>query len=1017
MPNVAAGRIASLFDLNGPNVVVDMAGHSLMQAVWIARQFLSDRDCDLALAGGISANSGAHNGRAEAAVLMALTTVETARREAWPVLATLTLCEADEPGPSAQAVPAIDPAVDYCGASGAAEIAWAVAQLRATRSRYRMTEQVADGQSPRSLVFAPAASAPAAEVVPASPQPTVPATYAYVQGTPITCYAPHLVAAKAACTAASLKGRRIVFLADQPDTWAAIEHSGALAGFDYTVICPEGAAIANAVSIDLKSEDGARNSLNALAGVAFDTLIAVKSLKVHAADTLLLRPTGGELAWIDLLFAACRHYYERIQDRSLSVTTLCYGTPEHRPFDPYTGLVAGFMKSLARELPDGICRIVSTDATDVREALRLVEIELGRSASSGIVEVFYLGGERHVVSLAPVANLAADERPCLDSASVVIATGGGRGVTATLAEQLLKDFGCRVVAIGRTDPSAVPDEIRRMDEQTLKNHEAAFYQDQLRRDKRAKIPDLKRLYLSYRAANEIDETTRQLQRLGNYDYRCVDLTDEGATGAFVDSVYREYGRVDLVLHGAGVQISKMLTKKSLVDFRRIIATKLSSLSYLYNACERHRQGRKVHYHLLTSAFSYVGNDGQCDYGAANEAMNRLAVAMNATSTSGHWSSLAWLGWAGIGMTRDSEFAALAASRGLRGVTKAEGQQLFSALMKGTPTTPANVLLAPGEIDYYNVRIEPAAPEAIAPAASAAQSLPDQLVIERSVSIQTDPYLLNHLVEGTPTLPGAHIIALIADAAQQLRPGLTIVSFERAQFHRFIKVYGDRATPFRVHANVVSEKGGETLVRVRLLADFVHRNGVILQKDILQHEFEIRMATALRPPAPSRDVARFVGQQLSDPYVMAGSPVSLSGPFKTMSNITVGRESRRADYRLENVDGAAFEEGALLPRIMLMDSLWRFGAIEMTRDGSLPIHVPELCDMMKMYFDFSRVSAHRLTGALTLSGANPRDDGDKLYIGPVAAYDGEGKMLLSVEGGVCRRLGEVKNEFVFQATGT
>jgi hypothetical protein len=325
-------------------------------------------------------------------------------------------------------------------------------------------------------------------------------------------------------------------------------------------------------------------------------------------------------------------------------------------------------------------------------------------------------------------------------------------------------------------------------------------------------------------------------------------------------------------------------------------------------------------------------------------------------------------------------------------------------------------LAPGEIDYYKVRIDPPAPDAMLPAASA-DSRPDELVVERTVSIRSDPYLLNHLVEGTPTLPGAHIIALIADAAQQLRPDLAIVSFERAHFHRFIKVYGDRETPFRVHANVVSESGGETLLRVRLLADFVHRNGVILQKDILQHEFEIRMAAALRPAATGHEVARFVGRQLSDPYVMAGSPVRLSGPFDTMSNIIVGPEFRCAECRLERLDGAAFEDGARLQRIMLMDSLWRFGAIEMTRDGSLPIHVPELCDMMRMYFDFSRVSASRLTGTLTLSGANPRHDGDKLYIGPVAAYDSEGKMLLSVEDGVCRRLGEVRNEFVFQATGT
>jgi hypothetical protein len=73
-------------------------------------------------------------------------------------------------------------------------------------------------------------------------------------------------------------------------------------------------------------------------------------------------------------------------------------------------------------------------------------------------------------------------------------------------------------------------------------------------------------------------------------------------------------------------------------------------------------------------------------------------------------------------------------------------------------------------------------------------------------------------------------------------------------------------------------------------------------------------------------------------------------------------------------------------------------------------------MMKVYFDFPRVSARRLMGTLTLSGANPRDDGDKLHIGPVAAYDGDGNLLLSVEGGICRKLGEV-NGFAFQATGT
>jgi hypothetical protein len=338
-------------------------------------------------------------------------------------------------------------------------------------------------------------------------------------------------------------------------------------------------------------------------------------------------------------------------------------------------------------------------------------------------------------------------------------------------------------------------------------------------------------------------------------------------------------------------------------------------------------------------------------------------------------------------------------------------------MKGTATTPANVLVAPGEIDFYKVRVEARAADAVPPARPAVKSAPDALTLERAVSIRTTPYLLDHRVDNVPTVPGALIIAIVAEAAQQLRPDLKIVSFERAHFHRFIRIHADKDAPFRVRASVVSEENGETLVRVRLLADFVHRNGTVLQKDVLQHQIDVRLAAAVRQPPPPLALSAVDGQRLPDPYVMEGGAVSLSGPFKTMSNITVGPLSRRADYQLPDLAGAANENGSLLPTIMLMDSLWRFGAIEMASDGSLPIHVPEKCEIMKVYFDFAGGDARRFTAQMMLGGANPRHEGDKLHIGPVAAFDAGGNMLLSVENGTCRRFGEVRDGLVLQATGT
>src|SRR6185295_13548838 len=130
------------------------------------------------------------------------------------------------------------------------------------------------------------------------------------------------------------------------------------------------------------------------------------------------------------------------------------------------------------------------------------------------------------------------------------------------------------------------------------------------------------------------------------------------------------------------------------------------------------------------------------------------------------------------------------------VTKEEGQHIFSALMKGSPATPINVLLSDGEIEYYKVSIQPSLPGPLQLAHSTAHIKPGFHVLEREISLESAPYLVNHLVGGIPTLPGALIIALVADGAFQLRPDLKIIAFEQAFFRKFIKVYPKRKTRFR-----------------------------------------------------------------------------------------------------------------------------------------------------------------------------------------------------------------------------
>ena len=1032
MPNVAASRIPSLFNLNGLNIVVDRGAHSLFEAVHAAQHVLRHGDCTMVLAGSLHAFVGHDEADNEAALLLALTTLETARQDGLPVLGTLDLAE------PASGVRTIDVNTTRCfgGAQGVVELHEALCRMREQKTPVAVREQAGGSGFARTLVVAPdSIGHNAPQGVPANASDTQRQIHAFVQATSIETYTPDLFPEPADGPAVDLAHRRVLFLTDQPERFAAFEQSGALDALTYTAACPAGMDLADAVSIDLTSDDTVAATIQALDAVTFDTLVVVKDLGEYTEKTLLQSDFRDERALLDLMFAVSRHVYERIVEGEIDVVAVCLRAYAGRHLNPYTGLTAGFVKALAREAPEAVCCIVNTDEALALRVLAQVAVELGQS--SGGDEVCYRDGQRHRVKLRPVERLTQAEEPFLNAGSVVLATGGGRGVTAVLAEELLQRFGCTVVALGRTDPEAAPEMVRTMDEAAFKSYEAQFYRDELARDATQKIKDLKRRYERYQAVNEVNGVIRRLQALpGTFDYRRVDINDAQAVENLAASIGQAYGRIDFVMHGAGIQDSRTLPKKLLERFRQIVFTKLGSLHHLYRACTAHTQGRPLHVHLLTSAFSYLGNDGQPDYGAANETLNRLAAAMNDRQSTAHWSSMAWLGWASIGMTRGSEFAALAARRRLRGVTKEEGKAIMTRLLDGPPTAAINVMLAEGERQHYRPAIvgvsedagpfhsltmqaEQGAAGCVSPRRESAPSFAgtttaiaqkhDAEVTTLDLSLENAPFLYDHQVNGVPTLPGAFLIALTAEAAQKIRPDLKIAAFEETQLLKFVKVFPESRKQVRVDARVVAEEEDGARVHVRILSDFYHKSGLLLQKDIVQMEVFVRMVTALPPPAPGAfRLNGLPGLSLPDPYVMDGSAIQLGGPFDSMQRLVVSEEHRKAHYQLNAVRYPPSPYRYLLSNVIMVDAFWRFGTVQPQPDRSLGVYVPTACRTMTVYFDYFDEAA--LTQPLLFEGVNPREEGDLLHVGPIEVYDAEGHRMLRVEGGLCRKFGAVEKAF-------
>lgn len=1011
MPNVISGRVAHMFDLNGPNVVVDMGHDSLGQAILVAKDFLAHGDAKVVLAGGLNAVRMSKDD-AEAVFLMVLTTEEAAREFNLPV-ACLLAVDGSRPRPCAP----VSTSVSYRGAEGAFELSEAIAEARAGRreSGFRGFVLTPAGP-PKPIQREPVPSQPVpSQAAPSRPVVNQPAplspTYAYVQGTPIYNYTPVEKAVDIPSGTTPRQNRKILFLTDQPEYWKKIEKSRMLEGLSYQVLCPIPTSIENWTSLDLASEEAVTKTLASLR--PFDTVLPVKFLQDGVRDVLLLTPVDDSLRLIDSVFALCRQYYDGFQSGKIAMGSVCLGAYLDGRLNPFTGLLAGFLKSLARELPEAVIRATNFAENDFARAMQFVDSELSHRGPA--VEVCYREGRRYEIQLALVEPVSTGNTPLLNAGSVVLATGGGRGVTAVLAEELLNRFGCTVVAVGRTDPSGMPADLRDMNPVQFAQYEEEFYRRELAKGGGRKIKQIKDQFRYYQAAHEVNTIVQLLSAMpGRFEYISADMTDGKAATAIVDSVFKKYGRLDMVLHGAGLQISKVLTKKTIADFQSVVRAKIASLQHIYKACEQRRSGQPLHYHLLTSAFSYMGNDGQSDYGTANEALNRLADVMatpEGQGQGGKWCSIAWLGWAGIGMTRGSEFAALAASRRLRGVTKSEGQEIFSKFLAGEPAAPVDILMADGELKFYKVATtaDPFNRSMLLPRSHPRK---DRVIMERTVTLDSAPYILNHRVDGIPTLPGAYLIMIVAEAALQFRPNLKITSFEDASFRRFVRVRTDTPTKLRLNVTLTSEDEQSTLVRVQVISDFRHKNGMVLQQDVVYFEMSVRMAESIDHAKNGHSMSCDQGRVLSDPYVTGASPVHLNGPFRTLQRIVVGERNRSAEYSPEEEIHESTGYRGFLANLLVMDSLWRFATIDIEGRDVFPVYIPLAGNVMRIYYDLSNPdNTPTLLGRLSMAGFNPKHDQDYLTIGPVEVRDPNSSILLTVEGGMCRKIGEVRNGHV------
>ena len=134
-------------------------------------------------------------------------------------------------------------------------------------------------------------------------------------------------------------------------------------------------------------------------------------------------------------------------------------------------------------------------------------------------------------------------------------------------------------------------------------------------------------------------------------YHRVDLRDAAAVAAAIEDVRARSGRVDVLLHAGGLEISRILPDKEPAEFDLVFDVKSDGWFNLLHAIGDMPLGATVAFSSIAARF---GNGGQADYASANDLLCKCASNFRITRPATRGIAIDWTAWGGIGMaTRGS----------------------------------------------------------------------------------------------------------------------------------------------------------------------------------------------------------------------------------------------------------------------------------------------------------------------------------------------------------------------------
>ena len=492
--------------------------------------------------------------------------------------------------------------------------------------------------------------------------------------------------------------------------------------------------------------------------------------------------------------------------------------------NPEGGAITGMIKSLNIEAGlqcefKFIGKVIdfSGEQTDEMKAeTLLIELAVCEPYST---ETGYIGAERFLVRPVPKPTSGIDAVSPSPSGHWVI-TGGGRGITAYVAHQLARKFCLTLHILGSSPTPVISERWCNADEL-----ERGKIKQEIRAKCKASGENFAKEWKQFKRNAELSETVYAMRKDGIavHYYQC-DVSKRDEVAETLDKV-RQAGKINGVLHGAGIEVSATFDRKDPAIVEKTLDVKCGGA---INLMELTQRDVLKYFAAFGSTAGRMGSPGQCDYGAANDYLAKLCTTYHDRNPQCRVSVLEWGPWGGeTGMAARPEIRNAPQFAGYDLMNPAEGVQHVIDEMTAVERT-AEVMF----IDWKMFRtVYPA--ETIDERASAlAESIdaPTMPLIDRiennaaycTFDPATDPFLLHHRLKQRPLLPAVISIEAFLETIKIFEPAKKIISLRNLNLQNGLAFADD--TPKEV--KIKTEKDGNRIL-CRLVAPFYNSKGKLV----------------------------------------------------------------------------------------------------------------------------------------------------------------------------------------------